>query len=82
MKSYKNDSQLQDIIIGILVVANNCPEYSFTDGIIKFKERNVIIKEGELRRLVKIAHDSCIVAMLGFKIKWLKVVFHRLLMKK
>lgn len=49
MDTYKQDSQLQEIIDGKLAGADNWPEYSFTADILMYKRRIVIGKEDDLR---------------------------------
>lgn len=58
MKTYKNNYQLQEIISEKLVGVDNWPEYSFVDGIFKYKGRIVIGKEWCIKEnVVKICRD-------------------------
>ena len=59
--SYKDDARLQDIIQGKMMDATQTPNFTYTNGVVKYKWRIVIGAAGSLRdELVKTTHDSYI----------------------
>jgi len=59
--SYKDDVRLQDIIQGKMIDATQAPNFTYTNGVVKYKGRIVIGAAGSLREeLIKTTHDSYI----------------------
>jgi len=78
-KPTKNNYQLQEIIYGKLEGAEIWPEYSFVDGILKYKRRVVIGRECDIReKIIKIGCDSYIRVHVGTQnsYKQLRVLFY------
>ena len=59
--SYKDDAKLQDLIQGKMIDATQASNFTYTNGVVKYKGRIVIGAAGSLREeLVKTTHDSYI----------------------
>lgn len=57
--SYDNDSKIQNIIIGRMTKTREEPDYTYEDGVLRYKVKIVVGQKGELRaKLVKFIHDS------------------------
>jgi len=83
--SYKDDATLQDIIQGKMIDATQAPNFTYTNGVVKYKGRIVIGVAGPLREeLVKTIHDSYIGGHAGIQntYRLLKAHFYWPSMKK
>ena len=75
--SYKDDAMLQDIIQGKMINTTQALNFTYTNGVVKYKGRIVIGVVGSLREeLVKTTHDSYIGGHTGIQNTYRRLKAH------
>ncbi|XP_071929042.1 uncharacterized protein [Coffea arabica] len=79
MESYQGDEEVQEMIKGLVLTPGSLQDYSYQDGIVRYKGRVVVGKEGGIRRKIIIAiHDSQLGGHSGVQVNYLRAkrLFH------
>ena len=77
--SYKGDTQTQDLIRQLLLAPDSQPDFTYQDGVVRYKGRILVGSEGNVRRkIIAAVHDSQLGGHSGIQASYLraKQLFH------